>query len=106
MDDKLNELKTIIEKYLPIRSPYAPFEVIYQNDQLIISGGVKKLVQFPEDLFVEIYDQRGELIEEVGLKDSASGLFTEVVSQPFESGMYVAQLQYHNLIVTDFFNVR
>jgi len=106
VDDKLNELKTIIEKYLPIRSPYAPFEVIYQNDQLIISGGVKKLVQFPEDLFVEIYDQRGELIEEVGLKDSASGLFTEVVSQPFESGMYVAQLQYHNLIVTDFFNVR
>jgi hypothetical protein len=33
-------------------------------------------------------------------------LFTEVLSHPFDSGIYVTQLQYHDVIVTDFFNVK
>ncbi len=106
VDDDLNKLKTIIERYLPIRSRVAVIEVIYDNDKLIVSGAVQKTIAFREDLFVDIYDQRGNLIEEIALKDNLSGLFTEVLSKPFDSGVYVAQLQYHDVIVTDFFNVR
>ena len=65
-----------------------------------------KLVEFSEDLFIDVYDQRGTLVKEIILKDDPTGLFSEVISQPFEPGVYVVQLQYHNLIVTDFFNVK
>jgi len=106
VDDNLNELKTIIERYLPVRSRVAVIEAIYDDDKLIISGAVQKTLAFREDLFVDVYDQRGNLIDEIALKDNSSGLFTEVLSQPFESGVYVVQLQYHDVIVTDFFNVR
>jgi len=106
IDDDLNELKTIIERYLPIRSRVAVIEAIYDNDKLIVSGAVQKTIAFREDLFVDVYDQRGNLIEEIILKDNSSGLFTEVLSKPFDPGVYVAQLQYHDIIVTDFFNVR
>jgi hypothetical protein len=106
VNDNLNELKMIIERYLPIRSHVAVVEALYDNDKLILSGAVQKTIAFREDLFVDIYDQRGNLIEEIALKDNSSGLFTEVLSQPFDSGVYVVQLQYHDVIVTDFFNVR
>jgi len=106
VDDNLNELKSIIERYLPVRSRTAVVEAVYDNDKLIVSGAVQKTLAFREDLFVDIYDQRGNLIEEIALKDSSSGLFTEVISQPFDSGVYVAQLQYHDVVVTDFFNIR
>jgi len=65
-----------------------------------------KLVEFSEDMFIDVYDQRGTLVKEIILKDDPTGLFTEVISQSFEPGVYVVQLQYHNLIVTDFFNVK
>jgi len=106
VDDDLNELKIIIERYLPIRSRVAVIEAIYDNDKLILSGAVQKTIAFREDLFVDVYDQRGNLIEEIALKDSSSGLFTEVLSKPFDSGVYVAKLQYHDVMVTDFFYVR
>ena len=106
VDANLKELKTIIERYLPIRSHVAVIEVIYDDDKLIVSGAVQKTLAFSEDLFVDVYDQRGTLIEEISLKDNSSGLFTEVISRPFDSGVYVAQLQYHDVIVTDFFNVK
>jgi len=106
VDDNLHELKSIIERYLPIRSRVAVVEAVYENDKLILSGAVQKTLAFREDLFVNIYDQRGDLIEEVALKDNSSGLFTEVISGPFDSGLYVAQLQYHDVVVTDFFNVK
>ena len=48
----------------------------------------------------------GDLIEEIMLKDISSGLFTKVLSRPFDSGVYVAQLQYYDVIVTDFFSVK
>lgn len=106
IDDNLDELKTIIERYLPIRSRVAVVEAIYDNDKLIVSGAVQKTLAFREDLFVDVYNQRGVLIEEIALKDNSSGLFTEVISRSFEPGIYVTQLQYHDVTVTDFFNVK
>jgi hypothetical protein len=106
VDENLDELKTIIERYLPVRSRVAVIEAQYDNDKLIISGAVQKTIAFREDLFVDVFDQRGNLIEEIALKDNSSGLFTEVLSQPFDLGVYVVKLQYHDLLVTDFFNVR
>jgi hypothetical protein len=102
----IEELKIIIERYLPVRSRVAVVEAIYDDDKLIVSGAVQKTLAFREDLFVDVYDQRGMLIEEISLKDNSSGLFTEVVSRTFDSGVYVTQLQYHDVIVTDFFNVK
>ena len=106
VDNNLKELKTIIERYLPVRSRVAVVEAIYDDDKLIVSGAVQKTLAFREDLFVDVYDQRGNLVEEIALKDNSSGLFTEVVSRGFDSGVYVTQLQYHDVIVTDFFNVK
>ena len=106
VNDNLNELKTLIERYLPVRSRAAVVEAIYDDDKLIVSGAVQKTLAFREDLFVDVYDQRGTLIEEIALKDNSSGLFTEVLSRSFDPGVYVTQLQYHDVIVTDFFNVK
>ncbi|WP_297443053.1 hypothetical protein [Nitrosopumilus sp.] len=106
VDENLKELKTLIERYLPIRSRVAVVEAIYDDDKLIVSGAVQKTIAFREDLFVDVYDQRGTLIEEIALKDNSSGLFSETVSRSFEPGVYVTQLQYHDVVVTDFFNVR
>ena len=106
VDDNLNEFKIIIERYLPVRSRGAIVEAIYDDDKLIVSGAVQKTLAFREDLFVDVYDQKGNLIEEIALKDNSSGLFTEVVTRSFDSGVYVTQLQYHDVIVTDFFNVK
>ncbi len=106
VDNNLEELKIIIERYLPVRSRVAVVEAIYDDDKLIVSGAVQKTLAFREDLFVDVYDQRGNLVEEIALKDNSSGLFTEVISRGFDSGVYVTQLQYHDVIVTDFFNVK
>ena len=106
VSNDLDEFKLIIERYLPIRNPTAPIEASYDGEKLVVSGRVLKLVEFSEDLFIDVYDQQGNLVKEIILKDDRTGLFTEVISQPFNSGMYVVQLQYHNLIVTDFFNVK
>jgi len=103
--DNLGELRTIIERYLPIRNPNAPIEAVYSGNELVITGRILKTVQFSEDLFIDIYNQRGERVKEIALRDDPSGLFNEVVSQPFDDGVYVVQLQYHDLIVTDFFKV-
>jgi len=61
---------------------------------------------FREDLFVDVFDQRGNLVESITLKDNSSGLFNEVISHPFDSGVYVAQLHYHDVTVNDFFTVK
>ena len=100
------ELQNAIERYLPERSRYAVIEVQYNNDQLLVSGAVQKTLSFSEDLFVDIFDQKGNLIDEIALKDSSSGHFSDVISTPFSPGTYVAQLNYHDFLVTDFFVVR
>ena len=106
VNDKLNDLKQLIEKYLPVRSRSAVIEVQYENDRLVVSGAVQKTLAFREDLFVDVFDQKGNLVESITLKDNSSGLFNEVLSRPFDSGVYVAQLEYHDVVVTDFFTVR
>jgi hypothetical protein len=104
-DTKLSELKRLIERYLPTRSRTAVVEAVFDSDKLVISGAVQKTLSFREDLFVDIFDQRGNHIDEIALKDTSSGQFNEVLSKPFEPGMYVVQLQYHDLTVSDFFYV-
>jgi len=103
--EKLEELKRLIERYLPIRSHYAIIEAQYDGS-LVLSGAVQKTLAFREDLFIDIFDQQGELVHSIALKDDSSGRFNELVQTPFEPGVYVAQLEYHNVIVNDFFNVR
>ncbi len=105
VDAKLDELKRLIERYLPIRSRSAVIEAQFYDDKLILSGAVQKTLSFSEDLFIDIFDQQGNLVNEVALKDGASGHFSKVISQPFSPGVYVAQLEYHDLTVTDFFSV-
>jgi len=106
VNDNLNELKILIERYLPVRSRVAVVEASYEDGNLIVSGAVQKTLAFREDLFVDVDDQKGTLIEEIALKDNSSGLFTETISRSFDSGVYVTQLEYHDVIVTDFFNVK
>ncbi len=55
---------------------------------------------------MDIFDQQGNLVESIALKDDSSGRFNVLVQTPFEPGVYVAQLEYHDVIVNDFFNVR
>lgn len=105
VDAKLDELKRLIERYLPMRSRSAVIEAQFDNDKLILSGAVQKTLSFSEDLFIDIFDQQGNLVNEVALKDGASGHFSKVISQPFSPGVYMAQLEYHDLTVTDFFSV-
>ena len=105
VDEKLEELKRLIERYLPIRSRSAIIEAQYDGN-LVLSGAVQKSLAFREDLFVDIFDQQGDLIESIALRDNSSGRFNELIQIPFEPGVYVAQLEYHNVIVTDFFNVK
>ncbi|MDH3618022.1 MAG: hypothetical protein OEM89_04785 [Nitrosopumilus sp.] len=105
VDEKLEELKTLIERYLPTRSRSAIIEAQYDGN-LVLSGAVQKSLAFREDLFVDIFDQQGTLVESISLKDDSSGRFSELVQTPFEPGVYVAQLEYHDVIVNDFFNVR
>ncbi len=104
-DNKLSELERYIERYLPVRSRLAVVEAVYDGDNLVISGAVQKTLSFREDLYIDIFDQRGNHIDEIALKDSSSGKFNEVYSKPFEPGMHVAQLQYHDLTVSDFFHI-
>jgi hypothetical protein len=105
VDEKLDELKLLIERYLPIRSRSAIIEAQYDGN-LVLSGAVQKSLAFREDLFVDIFDQQGNLVKSIALKDDSSGRFNELVQIPFEPGVYVAQLEYHNVVVNDFFNVR
>jgi len=105
--DGLSELKLLIERYLPVRSKSAVIEVYMERDTLYLSGSiVKPYVNFREDIFIDIFDQKGERIDEIALKDTPAGDFNEVLSKPYERGMYVAQLWYHDLMVSDFFHVR
>jgi hypothetical protein len=106
VNDKLDELKRLIERYLPVRSRSAIIEATMEDDQLLIAGAVQKTLSFREDLYVDIFDQKGNHVKEIALKDTGSGHFNEIVSIPLDPGVYVAQLEYHNLIVNDYFNVR
>jgi hypothetical protein len=103
---KITELQAAIERYLPNRSRTAVIDAHVQNDQLYISGALQKTLAFSEDIYIDIFNQQGEKVDEIQLKDSSSGLFNHVINKKYPSGIYVAQLQYHDLIVSDFFKIR
>jgi hypothetical protein len=102
---KLKELQGLIERYLPSRSTTAVIDAYVEGDKLYVSGAIYKTIAFSEDIYVDIFDQKGNHVEEIRLKDNASGYFNQVLSRPFAPGTYVAQLQYHDLTVSDFFRV-
>lgn len=103
-NEKLDELQNLIERYLPTRSKSAVIKAEYSDTGVVISGQVIKSLSFSEDLFVDIFDHRGNHIEEFSF-EYGSGHFNEVLSKSLEPGFYVAQLEYHDLIVNDFFTV-
>ncbi|MBM2852162.1 MAG: hypothetical protein HW420_709 [Candidatus Nitrosotenuis sp.] len=102
---KLSELQHLIERYLPNRARNAVIEAYVQDGSLYLSGAIQKTVAFSEDIYVDIYDQKGNRVDEIPLKDNTSGYFNQVISKPYLPGTYVAQLEYHNLLVSDFFRV-
>ncbi|MEE9563388.1 MAG: hypothetical protein V3V69_00460, partial [Nitrosopumilaceae archaeon] len=107
VNDGLSELKLLIERYLPVRSKSAVIEVYMEKDTLYLSGAiVKPYIDFREDIFIDIFDQKGERIDEIALRDTPAGKFNQVLSKSYDPGMYVAQLWYHDLMVSDFFHVR
>jgi hypothetical protein len=102
---KLTELKGLIERHLPNRSNIAVIDAHVEGGKLYVSGAIYKTIAFSEDIYIDIFDQKGNSVEEIPLKDNASGYFNQVISIPLEPGVYVAQLQYHDLLVSDFFRV-
>jgi len=102
---KIKELQSLIERYLPTRSKVGILDAYVDDEKLYISGAIYKTVAFPEDLYVDIFDQSGEKIDEIPLKDNASGHFNQVLSKSYGPGVYVAQLEYHELKVSDFFRI-
>jgi hypothetical protein len=102
---KLTELKGLIERHLPNRSNIAVIDAHVEGGKLYVSGAIYKTIAFSEDIYIDIFDQKGNSVEEIPLKDNASGYFNQVISIPLKPGVYVAQLQYHDLTVSDFFRV-
>ena len=102
---KIKELQSLIERYLPVRSKVGVLDAYVDDGKLYISGAIYKTVSFPEDIYVDIFDQSGEKIDEIPLKDNASGHFNQVLSKSYGPGVYVAQLEYHELKVSDFFRI-
>lgn len=95
----------MIERYLPSRSKIGILDAYVDDGKLYLSGAIYKTVAFPEDIYVDIFDQSGERIDEIPLKDNASGHFNQVLSKSYGPGVYVAQLEYHDLVVSDFFRI-
>lgn len=106
VDSKLDNLNSLIERYLPTRSRSAVIEAQFDSGTLLLSGAVQKSLEFREDLYVDIYNQQGTLVQSIALKDNAAGFFNESILLTSTQGIHVAQLQYHDLIVTDFFTIK
>ena len=98
------QLQTLAERYLPHRERAAIIDVSYGNGLVRITGAVEKLVQFSEDLYVDIYDGNGDVLLSVAVKDTPTGYIEESININLESGLYVARIQYHDLVATDFFS--
>jgi hypothetical protein len=77
-----------------------------QDGKLYLSGAIYKTLAFSEQIYIDIFDQKGERVDEISLKDTAAGYFNEVISKPYSPGTYVVQLHYHDEIASDFFHVR
>ncbi len=102
----LTILKNLIEKYLPIKSMSAIIEATIDGDKLLVSGAVKKTLSYREELYLTVFDQQRNVVEDKIFYDDASGHYNVLLSKPNKPGLYVAQLEYHNIKVTDIFQVR
>lgn len=102
---KVDQVRELIERHLPLRSPEAVIRASYDGGTLNIVGALYKLVEFPEDIYIDIFDQRGGLETTVRLTDDADGKFSTNLQRNLGSGTYVATLSYHDLHVSDFFSV-
>jgi len=102
---KITELEGMIERYLPNRPRTVIVEAYVQDGKLYISGAIYKTLAFSEHIYIDVYDQKGERVDEISLKDTAAGYFNEVISKPYSPGIYVAQLHYHDETASDFFHV-
>lgn len=102
----LSQLKNLIEKYLPIKSRSAIIEATIDGDRLLIAGAVQKTLLFREELYLTIFDQQGNIVDDEIFYDDASGHYNVLLSKPTNPGLYVAQLEYHEIKVTDIFQVR
>ncbi|RNJ80640.1 MAG: hypothetical protein D9C04_00665 [Nitrosopumilus sp. B06] len=105
IDGNLDKIKEMIDRYLPTRSREAIVEAVYADGTLVLSGAVIKDIAFREDLYVDVFDQRGDRMEEVTLKDDSTGRFAKSIQKSFGPGIYAVQLEYLNLTVSDFFIV-
>lgn len=102
----LSRLKNLIEKYLPIKSRIAVIEATIDGDKLLIAGAVQKILSFREEIYLTVFDQQGNIVEDKIFYDNASGHYNVILSRPTNPGLYVAQLEYHDVRVTDIFQVR
>lgn len=102
---KIKELQSMIERYLPTRSRAGVLDAYVDDGKLYLSGALSKTVAFPEDVYIDIFDESGEKVDEILLKDNSSGHFNQVLSKSYGSGVYVAQLEYHDLVLSDFFRI-
>ncbi|NDF29006.1 MAG: hypothetical protein EB150_02175 [Nitrososphaeria archaeon] len=102
---KIKELQSLIERYMPTRSKAGVLDAYMNNGNLYLSGALSKTVDFPEDVYVDIFDESGQKIDEIYLKDNSAGHFNQVIPKSYGPGVYVAQLEYHDLIVSDFFRI-
>jgi hypothetical protein len=102
----LSHLKDLIEKYMPIKSRSAVIEAKIDGDKLLIAGAVQKTISFREELYLTIFDQHGNIVDDEIFYDDASGHYNALLSKPTNPGLYVAQLEYHEIKVTDIFQVR
>lgn len=102
---KITELEGMIERYLPNRSKTLIVEAHMQDGRLYLSGAIYKTLAFSEQIYIDIFDQKGNRVDEIPLKDTAAGYFNEVISKPYTPGMYVVQLHYHDETSSDFFHV-
>ncbi len=102
---KVAELRALIERYLPQRSTDAAIRADYGQGGLLLEGAIKKSIAFPEDLYVDVFDQSGDLVTTVALTDDSNGSFSQSLVRSFEPGTHVVLLSYHDLRVSDFFTV-
>ena len=102
----LTVLKNLIEIHMPIKSRSAIIETTIDGDKLLVSGAVQKTLSYREELYLTVFDQQGNVVEDKIFYDDASGHYNVLLSKPNKPGLYVAQLEYHNIKVTDIFQVR
>jgi len=102
----LTILKNLIEKYLPIKSKSAIIEATADGDMLLVSGAVQKTLSYREELYLTVFDQQGNVVEDKIFYDDASGHYNALLSKPSKPGLYVAQLEYQDIKVTDIFQIR